>query len=83
MLDITPGFAEDRPGAVRALREVYGIPADFEVVVESGYVRFWGPGITVQQARPFSPREICEAVLRYFGPPSCSCPELGDWDQIH
>ena len=83
MLDITPGFAEDRPGAIRALREVHGIPANFEVVVETGLVRFWGPGITVHQARPFTPREVAEAVLRYFGPPSCACPEIGEWDQIH
>ena len=83
MLDITSDFARDRPGAVRALREVYAIPADFEVVVGDGYVRFWGPGITVQQARPFSAHEIHDAVLRYFGPPSCSCPEIGTWDQIH
>ena len=83
MLDITPRFAEERPGAVRALREVHGIPADFEVVVENGYLRFWGAGITVQQARPFSVGEIHDAVLRYFGPPSCSCPEIGTWDQIH
>jgi hypothetical protein len=27
MLDITPNFAEERPGAVRALREVQGIPS--------------------------------------------------------
>jgi hypothetical protein len=83
MLDITPNFAEDRPGAIRALREVYGIPVEFEVIVGNGHVRFWGPGITAQQARPFSPSEIGDAVLRYFGPPSCACPEIGEWDQIH
>ena len=83
MVDVTPRFAEDRPGAIRALREVHGIPAEFDVVAETGYVRFWGPGITFEQARPFSVQEIREAVLLYFGPPSCSCPEIGDWDQIH
>jgi hypothetical protein len=83
MLDITPNFAEDRPGAIRALREVYGIPAEFEVLARDGYVRFWGEGITALQAQPFTAREIADAVLRHFGPPSCSCPEIGDWDQIH
>jgi hypothetical protein len=83
MLDITPNFAEERPGAVRALREVQGIPTAFEVLVGDGYVRFWGPGITAQQAQPFTAREIADAVLLYFGPPSCDCPEIGDWDQIH
>lgn len=42
MLDITPGFAEERPGAVRALREVHNIPAKFELIVGDGYIRFWG-----------------------------------------
>ena len=83
MLDVTPDFAEVRPGAIRALREVYGIPAEFEVLVEEGFVRFWGPGISAQQARPFTAREIADAVLRYFGPPSCECPVIGDWSQIH
>ena len=83
MLDITANFAQDRPGAIRALREIHGIPAVFEVIVDDGYVRFWGPGITAQQARPLTAREIADAVLRYFGPPSCACPEIGDWDQIH
>jgi hypothetical protein len=83
MLDITPDFAKERPGAVRALREVHGIPAQFEVIVGEGYVRFWGTGITARQARPFTAREIADAVLQYFGPPSCGCPEIGDWDQIH
>ena len=83
MLNITPDFAKDRPGAIRALREVHGIPAEFEALVGEGYVRFWGPGITVQQARPFSAGDIADAVRHYFGPPSCACPEIGDWDQIH
>lgn len=83
MLDITTGFAEDRPGAIRALREVHAIPANFDVVVGNGFVRFWGPNITMHQARPFTAHEVADAVLRYFGPPSCSCPEIGDWDQIH
>ncbi len=83
MLDVTTTFVEDRPGAIRALREVHGIPADFEVMIGPGYVRFWGAGITAEQARPFTARDICDAVLRYFGPPSCACPEVGDWDQVH
>ncbi len=83
MLNITPDFVEERPGAVRALREVHGIPAEFEVIAGDGYVRFWGPGITVQQARPFAAREVADAIRRYFGPPSCACPEIGEWDQIH
>ncbi len=83
MLDITPRFAEERPGAVRALQAVHGIPKEFEVMAGDGYVRFWGPGITVDQARPFTARDITDAVRRHFGPPSCACPEIGDWDQIH
>ncbi len=83
MLNITADFAQERPGAIRALREIHDIPAGFEVIVENGYVRFWGPGITAQQARSFSARDIADAVRHYFGPPSCACPEIGEWDQIH
>ena len=83
MLNITPGFGEERPGAVRALREVHDIPVEFELIVGDGYIRFWGSGITAEQARPFTARDVTQAVLLFFGPPSCACPEIGEWDQIH
>ena len=82
-MEITRDFESERPGAVRAIRDVFGIPPGCQMLVGDGYVRFWGPEITAEQARPFFLKDIREAVSRHYGPSSCACPEVGSWDQVH
>jgi hypothetical protein len=80
-MEITADFEVERPGAVRALREVYRIPPEFEVIVQPhDHVRFWGPGITAQQARPFYLADIRAAVEKWGGPYHCSF--CNDWDTV-
>ena len=82
-MEITRNFAAERPGAVLALRRIYGIPEDCKLIAGDGYVRFWGPKIGLAQSRPFFLKDIRDAVRVYYGPYSCDCPAGGSWDQIH